>query len=257
MVFVQLGFTELIQEILATIFNKIFAPYLKKALLAIFHLIWSLFQNFLGEFLLTSFTMWLSFVDYVSSLYDILTGVETVAYGEEEGLTLLQALFRIDTIGRAFIILTAAAIILAFGFSIVSVARSMADSAMENKQPISVVLRWALKSALSFAMVPLLCLFMLHFTKSIFTVFSQIEYTDSREGSHGVAIVGTTPGDILFVTMVQDAIVVPDEFDKDATRADYIQQRLDYYLTELGDVAAEQFSYRNIDQVLEDVDASK
>ncbi len=257
MVYVQLGFLELLQELLAGLFNKIFAPILKEILLGIFYILWSLFQSFLGEFLLSAFTTWLSFLDYVASLYDILTGVETVAYGEETGLTLMQAMFRISSVGKAFLVLTVVAIALAFGFSMVSVIRSMADSAMENKQPISVVMRWALKSALSFAMIPLLCLFMLHFTKSIFTVVDQLEYTDTREGSHSVIISGTTPGDIMFVTMVQDAIIVPDEFNTSDKRSGYIRQRLDYYLTELGDVASEQFSYRNTDQVFEDVDATK
>lgn len=257
MVFVQLGFLDSLQEILAGIFNKIFAPILTTILISIFRILWSMFQSFFAEFLLQSFTTWLSILDYVSSIYDILTGVETVAYGDVKGLTLLQAMFRIDPFVKVFFTLTVVAIVLAFAFSMISVARSMADSAMENKQPISVVMKWSLKSALSFAMIPLLCLFMLHFTKSIFTVVDKIEYTDLAEGSDGISIVGSTPGDVLFVTMVQDAIVVPDDFDTDAKRPAYIRQRLEYYLTELGSVASEQFSYRNTDQVLKDVDAMK
>ena len=257
MTFVQLGFLEFIQEILSDLFNKVFAPILSDVLMVICRILWSMFVSFMSSFLLTGFTMWLSILDYIAAVYDVLTGVSTVTYGSETDLTMIQALFKVNAVGKAFIVMTAAAIVLAFAFSMLSVIRSMQDTVLENKHPISEVLRWSLKSALSFAMIPLLCVFMLQFTQIIFTAIGEIDYTDTSGGNHSVEIVGSTPGDVLFVTMIQDAIKVPDEFVNDTQRAGYIQQRLDYYLTELGDVASNQFSYRNIDQVLEDVDASK
>ncbi len=257
MTFVQLGFLEFIQEILSALFNDVFAPILSKVLMAIFKILWSMVVSFMSSFLLTGFTMWLSILDYIASVYDVLTGVSTVTYGNETGLTMIQALFKVNAVGKAFIVMTAAAIVLAFAFSMLSVIRSMQDTVLENKHPISEVLRWSLKSALSFAMIPLLCVFMLQFTQVIFSTIGEINYTDTSGGNHSVEIVGSTPGDVLFVTMIQDAIVVPEEYDNDTQRAGYIQQRLDYYLTELGDVAANQFSYRNTDQVLEDVNAAK
>lgn len=257
MVFVQLGFLESLQGILTKLFNAVFASFLSKILMGIFRILWSMLSSFLASFLLTGFTAWLSFVDYVSSIYDILAGVETVSYGDAEGLTLIQALFCIDKVTKVFVLMTAAAMVLAFMFSLFAVVRSMGDSALENKHPISEAIKWSLKSALSFVMIPLLCLFMLHFTQVVFGVINKIEYTDTQKGTHSVRIVGSTPGDVLFVAMVQDAIVVPDEFDTAKTRDAYVRQRLDYYLTEFGDVAAEQFSYRNTDQVLKDVDATK
>ncbi len=257
MTFVQLGFLEFIQEILSALFNDVFAPILSKVLMAIFKILWSMVVSFMSSFLLTGFTMWLSILDYIASVYDVLTGVSTVTYGNETGLTMIQALFKVNAVGKAFIVMTVAAIVLAFAFSMLSVIRSMQDTVLENKHPISEVLRWSLKSALSFAMIPLLCVFMLQFTQVIFSTIGEINYTDTSGGNHSVEIVGSTPGDVLFVTMIQDAIVVPEEYDNDTQRAGYIQQRLDYYLTELGDVAANQFSYRNTDQVLEDVNAAK
>ncbi len=257
MVFVQLGFLESLQSILAALFNKIFVKFLGSILMGIFKFLWEMLKSFLASFLLTTFTNLLSFVDYVSSLYDILAGVETVSYKGQKGLTLLQALFSIDKVMTVFVMMTASAMVLAFIFSMFTVIRSMGDSALENKRPISEAMKWSLKSALSFVMIPLLCLFMLHFTQVIFGVINQIEYTDTQKGTHSVSIVGSTPGDVLFVAMVQNAIIVPDEFDKAKTRDAYVRQRLDYYLTELGDVAAEQFSYRNTQQVLKDVDALK
>lgn len=257
MVFVQLGFLESLQSILAKLFNKIFADFLGEILMGIFRILWSMLTSFLASFLLTGFTAWLSFVDYVSSIYDILAGVETVSYGKATGLTLIQALFRIDKVTKVFVLMTAAAMVLAFMFSMFAVIRSMGDSALENKRPISEAIKWSIKSALSFVMIPVLCLFMLHFTQVVFGVINQIEYTETQKGTHSIRIVGSTPGDVLFVAMVQDAIVVPKEFDNAKSRDAYVRQRLDYYLTELGDVASEQFSYRNTNQVLKDVDATK
>lgn len=257
MAFIQLGLGDFIQEILRKLMNEIFAPILKEILLGVFNLLWGLLQDFLADFMLQAFTMWLRIVDYIASLYNILVGVSEVSYRNQKGLTILQALFRIDQVTYSFIIITGIAVILAFGFSIISVIRSMGDSLMENKRPISVVMRWALKSALTFMMIPLLCLFMLHFSKSVFAVTSQLEYTDTREGSHSVAIVGTTPGDMLFVTMVQDAIRVPDQYKTTEDRTAYVRQRLDYYMTELGELPATKFNYKNIDQVLQDVDSKK
>lgn len=257
MTFVQLGFLETLQKIFATLFEEVFSPLLQKALEAIFKVLLGMLHSFLSSFLLASFTKFLSIVDYVAKIYDILTGVETVSYRKETGLSLAEALLKINTIGRAFIILTAVSIVLAFLFSIVSVARSMADSPFENKHPISEVLKWSLKSALTFAMIPLLCLFLVHFSKTVVKVTGQIEYTDTRAGNHNIIIADSTAGDVLFVTMVQDAIKVPDKYKTAEDRSAYVQQRLDYYMTRYGDLASEKFTYSNMDQVLEDVDPMK
>lgn len=257
MTFVQLGLGDFIQDLLRKLMSNVFAPLLAGALRTIGGLIWTMLKSFLADFMLLAFTMWLRIVDYIASLYNILCGITKVSYDGEKGLTILQALFRIDQVTYSFVILTGVAVVLAFGFSIIAVIRSMGDSIMENKRPISVVLRWAAKSALTFLMIPMLCLFMLHFSKTIFTVVNQLDYTDTREGSHSVTIAGTTPGDMLFVTMVQDAIKVPDSYKTDKDKNAYIRQRLDYYLTEFGDLAAQQFNYKNYDQVQKDVDAEK
>lgn len=257
MTFVQLGFLETMKGIFADLFEKVFTPLLQKSLETIIKSIFGLAYSFLSSFLLTAFTKFLGYVDYISDVYDILTGAAPVAYGQEKNLSLVQALFKIDTVGRTFIILTAISIVLAFLFSMVSVARSMADSPFENKHPISEVLKWSLKSALTFAMIPLLCLFLVHFSKTIVKVTDQIEYTDTREGSHSIIITNSSAGDVLFVTMVQDAIIVPDKYKTEEDKKAYIQQRLDYYMTGLGDLATNKFTYRNTEQVLEDVDAAK
>ncbi len=257
MTFVQLGFLETMQGIFAKLFEEIFSPLLQKILTAILKSLWGMLHSFLSSFLLSSFTKFLSIVDYVANIYDVLTGVETVSYGKQSGLSLVEALLKIDTIGRAFIILTAISIILAFFFSMVSVARSMADSPFENKHPISEVLKWSLKSALTFAMIPLLCLFLVHFSKTIVQVTGQIEYTDTRAGNHNIIIADSTAGDVLFVTMVQDAIIVPDKYKTTEDKNAYVQQRLDYYMSRYGDIASMQFTYSNTDQVFEDVDPMK
>ncbi len=257
MSFVQLGLGDFIQDLLRKLMSNVFAPLLTSALKTVGGLIWTMLKSFLADFMLLAFTMWLRIVDYIASLYNILCGITKVSYDGEKGLTILQALFRIDQVTYSFVILTGVAVVLAFGFSIIAVIRSMGDSIMENKRPISVVLRWAAKSALTFLMIPMLCLFMLHFSKTIFTVVNQLDYTDTRKGSHSVTIAGTTPGDMLFVTMVQDAIKVPDSYKTDKDKSAYIRQRMDYYLTEFGDLAAQQFNYKNYDQVQKDVDAEK
>lgn len=258
MTYVYLDFVSSLQNIFKTIMDKVLVPVLTQALKHIFDLVLLLVQDIVNQLLMGLFTTLLSLIDYVAEMFNVLCGLRRVTYGNAKDVTLLEALFQVDTLSSAFLKLTVVAVILTFLFTMFSVIRSMGDSALDQRHPISEALRWAAKSALTFLLIPMLCLTMLQMSKAVFSVANQLEYTNTRTGDHKVIIQGSTPGDVLFVSMVQDALKYPKEIqNSEAAMEEYKTNRLDYYLTRLGDVPSKQFTYSNADQVAEDVDATK
>lgn len=271
MPFVYLSFLTRLQSLFKGIMDKLFVPVLSAVLQDIFKILLSLLQQFLNKFLFQGFCYLLKLIDYICQMFDVLCGLTPVSYGSEKNLTILEALFKIEGISRSFARLTLAAIILTFLFSMFSVIRAMGDTAMENRHPISEAVRWAAKSALTFALIPLLCIGLLQTSRAVFLSMSQIDYTDNWSGNQKVVIQGSTAGDVLFVSMIQEALNYPNtsdyqiqEDDSDAVKAqkeerrrEYKSERLACYLTRLGEMPRTVYTYTNTEQVETDVDTSK
>ncbi len=261
---VYLDFLSSLKSIFRQIFESVFVPVLSSAMKAIIALIGSLIQRMLGKLLFAGFTTILTLVDYLQKMYDILSGIQNVTVESQKESTILEAMFHINGINRSFMLLTMVAVGIAFLFTTFSVLRSMGDTAMENRHPVSEALRWGLQSALTLFLIPFLCLTLLNVSERIFSSLNEVTYNaaysgadqdtvgNAKYGGHLIIIKGTTASDVLFVSMTQNAIIVPKDIPQ-GKEENYRQMIRDLYLSRYGDMA-NQYTYANTKQVEKDID---
>ena len=100
----------------------------------------------------------LHFVDVFQDFFDIFAGTKTVKY-EGNDMYLLDVFLTNDGIKQALLAVTFVGIAICFIFTIYSVTKSMGSYALENKKPISQIMKTALKSCVAFMIVPLMMYF--------------------------------------------------------------------------------------------------
>lgn len=194
------GFVKALSKILKVIFEDILQPLLIDFFKEQLGMLWDLLLKLLGSLLYILYSILLSFVDYLANVFAIFSGTELVSY-KNRPMTILEVFFQIDQVKTAFLIVTALGIGLTFLFTIYKVGKSISDSALEDKNPISKVLQNGLKAAITFAVVPFLCLIMLQLctimTNGISTAMKQ---TSTYAGNPNVSI-----GTILFLSSSMNA----------------------------------------------------
>lgn len=195
MEYVSLDALEAIQSALQWVFNEIFVPVLKDVFNIIFYTIGDLLRELFAGLLLKAWVALLKFVNFLESIFNIFSGYTQVYVNNvstKQGL--LQYLFGLNVVQRAVMIITAISFVLAFISTGIAVVRSMADSIGENRRPISTVLREALKTALTFMLIPFACFFAV---EMVTQVLVQINHALTLGNSN------TTLGDSIFYTIAQ------------------------------------------------------
>jgi hypothetical protein len=145
----------------------------------------------------------------------------------------LDVFFGYDPISKAFFYITIFAAVLATIFTIYSVVKSIGDMALENKNPVGVVLRRALRAALIFMMIPLMTLFLLRLTSIMLIQVNQVINTQTVDSS-GVPANGGAPGlgALVFLSGSMKAAnntgYNSNPSFTDALRADYLTGDKDY-----------------------------
>lgn len=240
-------------NILSKVFKAIFEDVLQPLLIGFFQeqleMLWDLLMTLLGSLLYIIYSVLLSFVDYLAKIFSIFSGTEMVSY-KNKSMTILEVFFQVDQVKTAFLIVTALGIGLTFLFTIYKVGKSISDTALEDKNPISKVLKNGMKAAITFAMVPFLCLVMLQLctlmTSGISTALSQ---TSVYAGNSNISI-----GTILFLSSSMDAAVDGSgghyNISDDNSKAAFNDKvRAPYY--------SGKYSYTNTKQVGKDFDYGK
>ena len=108
-----------------------------------------------------------------------------------EPITLLEYFFRVEPVQKAFLTITFVAVAISFLTTIIAVTRSISDMALENKTPLSTVFRQGLQAAVSFMLIPIVCLFMLQMVTQVTVVINS-----SMVNQHA----DTTMSDVLFIS---------------------------------------------------------
>lgn len=111
-----------------------------------------------GLFLQKTLLILLRIVDVFQDLFDVFAGTDTVKYQGDE-MYLLDVFLTNDGVKRALLVVTFIGVAICFIFTIYSVAKSMGSYVLEHKRPVTEILKTALKSCISFMIVPVIIYF--------------------------------------------------------------------------------------------------
>lgn len=111
-----------------------------------------------GLFLQKTLLILLRIVDVFQDLFDVFAGTDTVKYQGDE-MYLLDVFLTNDVVKRALLVVTFIGVAICFIFTIYSVAKSMGSYVLEHKRPVTEILKTALKSCISFMIVPVIIYF--------------------------------------------------------------------------------------------------
>ena len=120
----------------------------------------TIFWAFWSEWLLGLFVAVCSLVDFLGNIFNVFAGISPVQVGGRQTY-LLDAFFQMQEVTTAFAYITVMAVAISFIFTIVKTAKSISDMALENKNPISKVLADGMKAAVTFMLIPFLCITLL------------------------------------------------------------------------------------------------
>lgn len=111
-----------------------------------------------GLFLQKTLLILLRIVDVFQDLFDVFAGTDTVKYQGDE-MYLLDVFLTNDGVKRALLVVTFIGVAICFIFTIYSVAKSMGSYVLEHKRPVTEILKTAMKSCISFMIVPVIIYF--------------------------------------------------------------------------------------------------
>ena len=151
------GFTDVLYTTMVLLFNEIFVPvmteilslFYEKAMYVLSHSV-----SILAYFFLITVC---KILDSLETMIGIFAGTENVIV-DNKPMTFMEMVFNQDAVSKGFLMITLVAVGICFLFTIFAIVRSMSSSTLENKNPISQVLKDAMKACVSFMLVPFLCL---------------------------------------------------------------------------------------------------
>lgn len=124
----------------------------------LFAIILQIFVRICAGFLYNLLHVLLAFVDLFEDVFNIFAGTKMITYNNEK--MYFFDLFMVEgTVQRALIYIMFIGIALCFIFTIYSVVKSMGSYILENKRPVSEVMKTAMKSCIAFLMVPIVAYF--------------------------------------------------------------------------------------------------
>ena len=195
-IYLGISFIEHLKNLLETIFSEVFTPILSDILEVFINyfmdVIWSMWSEWLVMFL--SGICFL--VDFLENIFNVFAGVSHVQVGNQSTY-LLDAFFQMRKVTMAFAAITLMAVAICFIFTIYKTAKSIADMALEDKNPVSKVLTDGMKAGFTFMLIPFLCIAMLQI--STLVTNQAINAFDSAQEGH------STIGTIIFLSSSMDA----------------------------------------------------
>ena len=154
------SFVQMLSQLFSKIFSEVFVPILTEILHLYIEYVLTIFWAFWSEWLLGLFVAVCSLVDFLGNIFNVFAGISPVQVGGRQTY-LLDAFFQMQEVTTAFAYITVMAVAISFIFTIVKTAKSISDMALENKNPISKVLADGMKAAVTFMLIPFLCISLL------------------------------------------------------------------------------------------------
>lgn len=189
-------FIQLLKDIFLDIFQTVFVPVMTDLLQMYVKYIIMVFWSIWSEILLVLLTIVCSLVDFVEHIFNVFSGISPVEVNKQSTY-LLDAFFQMKEVTSAFTAITVMAVVICFIFTIFKTAKSISDMALEDKNPISKVLGDGMKAAVTFMLIPFLCISLLQISSIVTN--QVISAFDSVQGGH------TTIGTIIFLSSGLDA----------------------------------------------------
>ncbi len=171
---VSLSFVSLLQDLFRDIFNSVLAPVLRDVASILINLAGELISEIFSNFLLRIWITLLKLIAFMEKIFDVFAGKASIGLnGESANMTLLDYFFQLNDIQKTFWAFTMISVVLVFIASAIGIAKSMSDMILENKNPISHVLREATKAAATFVIIPITCLFVLQMATQVTVVLDR------------------------------------------------------------------------------------
>lgn len=194
--YLAVSFIEALQDIFSTILSEVFAPILADILQVFLEYVTSVIWSMWSEWLLALFTVLCSLVDFVENIFNVFAGISPVQV-EGRQTYLLDAFFQMKEVTTAFTYITVMAVAISFIFTIYKTAKSISDMALEDKNPVSKVLADGMKAAVTFMLIPFLCIALLQI--STLVTNQAVGAFDAAQGG------GSSIGTIIFLSAGMDA----------------------------------------------------
>lgn len=171
---VSLSFVSLLQDLFRGIFNSVLAPVLRDVASILINLAKELISEIFSNFLLKIWITLLKLIAFMEKIFDVFAGKTSIGLdGKSANMTLLDYFFQLNDIQKIFWAFTMISVVLVFVASAIGIAKSMSDMILENKNPISQVLREATKAATTFVIIPITCLFALQMITQVTVVLDK------------------------------------------------------------------------------------
>lgn len=206
MQYAYLGFTDMLQKILTTLFDEILSPVITSVFNVLVKLLGGLLWELFCDLFMDGFVILLKCINFLESIFNLFAGLGVVYY-KGKGTNLLSMVFELDGISKVLGLVTVMAAAVAFILALYATGRSISDSALgTGGKPVTYVLKSALKSMVTFMLVPVMCVFLLQLSSTLLDrtiyVFTTEEVSGDMAGSSGM-------DDMLFVTAAQGAAKNP------------------------------------------------
>lgn len=206
MVLVGLSFIQTLQDILTTVFTNVLMPVLTSVANIILATLGDLIIELLAKVFMRVLVVFLKLIAFLEDVFNVFSGVSEVKLDNvSTNQSFLDYLFQLSDVQTVMLAITLISFALAFLVTIVSIMRSMSDMAMEDKNPLSQVLRDAVKTALTLVMVPAVCLFSLMLASNVLVVISE-EFDFGSTGSSDLS-------DLVFITVAGDQLKNQADWD--------------------------------------------
>lgn len=191
-----ISFEEGLRKIFNDLLSNVFAPILTDILKVFAEYFMSVIWSMWSEWLLGIFTVLCSLVDFVENIFNVFAGISPVQV-EGRQTYLLDAFFQMGEVTTAFVYITVMAVAISFIFTIYKTAKSISDMTLEDRNPVSKVLADGMKAAVSFMLIPFLCVALLQLSSLVTN--QAVSAFDAAQGG------SSTMGTILFLSAGMDA----------------------------------------------------
>lgn len=246
-------------RILTILFNDVFTPILLDVLMVFWDSVMTYAVQQLSYLAYLVLVFLCGILDGLENVINIFVGTQKIIV-DNEPMTLMEMVFRLDVISRAFLLITCVAVGMCILFTIFATVRSMSSMTLEDKNPITHVLKQVFRAAVTFMMVPFLCVFLLQVSTALTiqiqtSVLNQSGGTkDASTGTYVFLISSLRAGRVepnnlgSFMSRLgsgEDNYLEPDI--EDELRKEYLSGEKDY--RKLGDSGMD-FSTAKIDYVM-------
>jgi len=229
---VGLSFVSMLQELMQDIFNNVFAPVLRDVMNILIHIIGQMIQEILSNFLLKIWIILLKLIYFMENLFGIFSGINPVEVKNvSQRMTLPEYFFRLSEVQTAFLKITAIAVVLAFVTTLIAVSRSIGDMALENKTPLSQVLRQAFQASLTFLIIPFTCLFILQMVTQVTVILnSSLNSTQADTSMSDVLFISAGTGAIKNKRNIEAYSCGQKYENAEQVKKDFYIEKIDYLL---------------------------